>query len=205
MALVPAKKKGEDACCLQILHSCSSNHSWASDLFQVSRKDHRYLQEIEMREEGGTPSIVGAVRCGLVFQLKAAIDHDYLRLREEQLCRCVQDDQTTNFQWQVEWRVSTCTKCSWMPEFYGLLAEDRESHGKLSLKEQLEAVALRSGVGVKGPPWLKLSERNGPRHAVCKVCNWWVVRATNWTLKGHLGSRNSGSAAGRVRAFAVHI
>ncbi|KAH9373373.1 hypothetical protein HPB48_018426 [Haemaphysalis longicornis] len=49
---------------------------------------------------------------------------------------------------------------------------NRESHGKLSLKEQLEAVALRSGVGVKGPPWLKLSERNGPRHAVCKVCNW---------------------------------
>lgn len=60
-------------------------------VFFVSRKDHRYLQEIEMREEGGTPSIVGAVRCGLVFQLKAAIDHDYLRLREEQLCRKMWD------------------------------------------------------------------------------------------------------------------
>ncbi|XP_077518736.1 uncharacterized protein LOC144128846 [Amblyomma americanum] len=56
-------------------------------VFFVSRKDHRYLQEIEMREEGGTPSIVGAVRCGLVFQLKAAIDQEFLISKEEQLCR----------------------------------------------------------------------------------------------------------------------
>ncbi|XP_037284800.2 uncharacterized protein LOC119177604 [Rhipicephalus microplus] len=56
-------------------------------VFFVSRKDHRYLQEIEMREEGGTPSIVGAVRCGLVFQLKAAIDQEFLSSKEEKLCR----------------------------------------------------------------------------------------------------------------------
>lgn len=61
--------------------------SGGGSVFFVSRKDHRYLQEIEMREEGGTPSIVGAIRCGLVFQLKAAVDHEFLLSREEKLCR----------------------------------------------------------------------------------------------------------------------
>lgn len=37
---------------------------------QVSRTSHRYLQEHEMREEGGTPNIVGCIRAGLAFQLK---------------------------------------------------------------------------------------------------------------------------------------
>jgi selenocysteine lyase/cysteine desulfurase len=39
-------------------------------VFFVSRTSHRYLQENEMREEGGTPNIVGSIRAGLVFQLK---------------------------------------------------------------------------------------------------------------------------------------
>ncbi|XP_064481977.1 uncharacterized protein LOC135394871 isoform X2 [Ornithodoros turicata] len=56
-------------------------------VFFVSRTGHRYLKEIEMREEGGTPSIVGAIRCGLVFQLKDSIDPSALELREEELCR----------------------------------------------------------------------------------------------------------------------
>ena len=30
----------------------------------------RYLANLEEREEGGTPDIVGAVRCGLVFQVR---------------------------------------------------------------------------------------------------------------------------------------
>ena len=37
---------------------------------QVTENSHRYLKEIEMREEAGTPAIVGAIRAGLVFQLK---------------------------------------------------------------------------------------------------------------------------------------
>ena len=36
----------------------------------MRREDHRYLKQIEMREEGGTPSVVGAIRAGLVMQLK---------------------------------------------------------------------------------------------------------------------------------------
>ena len=46
----------------------------------MTENSHRYLKEIEMREEAGTPAIVGAVRAGLVFQLKQAlyITNNYL-------------------------------------------------------------------------------------------------------------------------------
>jgi len=39
----------------------------------VNADEHRYLDVIEEREEGGTPDIVGAIRAGLVFQLKQAV------------------------------------------------------------------------------------------------------------------------------------
>lgn len=39
----------------------------------VNAHEHRYLDVIEEREEGGTPDIVGAIRAGLVFQLKQAV------------------------------------------------------------------------------------------------------------------------------------
>lgn len=39
----------------------------------VNASEHRYLDVIEEREEGGTPDIVGAIRAGLVFQLKQAV------------------------------------------------------------------------------------------------------------------------------------
>ncbi|KAI8510856.1 hypothetical protein Bbelb_117720 [Branchiostoma belcheri] len=39
-------------------------------VFFVSRETHRYLQNVETREEGGTPAIVESIRAGLVFQLK---------------------------------------------------------------------------------------------------------------------------------------
>ena len=39
----------------------------------VTPTRHKYLSNIEAREEGGTPDIVGAIRCGLVFKLKTDI------------------------------------------------------------------------------------------------------------------------------------
>jgi hypothetical protein len=36
----------------------------------VTDKDHRYLSNLQEREEGGTPNILGSIRAGLVFQLK---------------------------------------------------------------------------------------------------------------------------------------
>ncbi|XP_070553700.1 LOW QUALITY PROTEIN: uncharacterized protein [Ptychodera flava] len=60
-------------------------------VFFVTRDTHRYLQQIEMREEGGTPDIVGSIRAGLVFQLKEAVGADVIMAREHELCRRATD------------------------------------------------------------------------------------------------------------------
>ncbi len=57
----------------------------------VSPLDHRYVTDLELREEGGTPAIVESIRAGLVFQLKEqiganvieAIDEKYRRMAFE--------------------------------------------------------------------------------------------------------------------------
>ncbi|HXM58375.1 MAG TPA: aminotransferase class V-fold PLP-dependent enzyme [Candidatus Dormibacteraeota bacterium] len=49
----------------------------------VNPMEHRYLDDPVQREEGGTPAIVEAIRCGLVFQLKAAVGEAEIRRREE--------------------------------------------------------------------------------------------------------------------------
>lgn len=53
----------------------------------VNAVDHRYLNDPEHREEGGTPAIVESIRAGLVFQLKNAVGTDVIRAREEDLVR----------------------------------------------------------------------------------------------------------------------
>jgi selenocysteine lyase/cysteine desulfurase len=53
----------------------------------VNPAEHVYLGDVEHREEGGTPSIIGAVRAGLVFKLKhevgadviGELEHGYIR------------------------------------------------------------------------------------------------------------------------------
>ncbi len=40
-----------------------------------------------MREEGGTPSIIGAIRAGMTFQLKEAVGTDVIREREKNIIR----------------------------------------------------------------------------------------------------------------------
>ncbi len=49
----------------------------------VNPLEHVYLQDIERREEGGTPDIVGSIRAGLVFGLKQSVGTDTIREREE--------------------------------------------------------------------------------------------------------------------------
>lgn len=49
----------------------------------VNPNDHRYLDDIEHREEGGTPAIIESIRAGLIFQLKHAVGADRIRDLEE--------------------------------------------------------------------------------------------------------------------------
>lgn len=58
----------------------------------VNAFDHRYLDDITHREEGGTPSIIGAIRCGLVFQLKESVGGEVIRKREHSFIRRAVDE-----------------------------------------------------------------------------------------------------------------
>ena len=42
-------------------------------VFYATGEGHRYLANLEEREEAGTPNILGAIRSGLVFQLMEAV------------------------------------------------------------------------------------------------------------------------------------
>lgn len=49
----------------------------------VNPTEHRYLDDLVHREEGGTPAIVESIRAGLVFQLKQAVGVATIKEREE--------------------------------------------------------------------------------------------------------------------------
>ena len=53
----------------------------------VNPSAHRYLEDPEHREEGGTPDIIGSIRAGLAFQLKGAVGTDEIERREESFIR----------------------------------------------------------------------------------------------------------------------
>ncbi|HVM35083.1 MAG TPA: aminotransferase class V-fold PLP-dependent enzyme [Actinomycetota bacterium] len=56
-------------------------------VWYVNPLEHRYLDEVEHREEGGTPAIVESIRAGVVFQLKTTVGADAIRRREESFIR----------------------------------------------------------------------------------------------------------------------
>ncbi len=53
----------------------------------VNPSEHRYLEDPEHREEGGTPAIVESIRAGMVLQLKEAVGVDLIQERERSFIR----------------------------------------------------------------------------------------------------------------------
>ena len=53
----------------------------------VNQLEHMYLDDVEHREEGGTPAIIESIRAGLVFQLKEAVGVEVIRAHEHDLVR----------------------------------------------------------------------------------------------------------------------
>ncbi|SFZ84792.1 Selenocysteine lyase/Cysteine desulfurase [Devosia enhydra] len=49
----------------------------------VTAHSHRYVADAERREEAGTPNVMGDIRAGLVFQLKADIGHETISALEQ--------------------------------------------------------------------------------------------------------------------------
>ena len=73
----------------------------------MTPSDHRYFKEAELREEGGTPAIVGSIRAGLVVQLKEAVGSEEIIVRERETVRRVL------FEWSqvpqvTHWIVENC-------------------------------------------------------------------------------------------------
>ena len=62
----------------------------------VNPNEHRYVDDIETREEGGTPAIVESIRAGLVFQLKHAVGSERIRDLEESFITRAIDSWSTN-------------------------------------------------------------------------------------------------------------
>ena len=53
----------------------------------VNPSEHLYLEDVEHREEGGTPAIVESIRAGLVFGLKQEVGVEAIRAREDSFIR----------------------------------------------------------------------------------------------------------------------
>jgi selenocysteine lyase/cysteine desulfurase len=51
----------------------------------VTPEDHVYVQDIERKEEGGTPAIVESIRAGLVFSLQQQVGIDAIQAREAEV------------------------------------------------------------------------------------------------------------------------
>ena len=49
----------------------------------VTDTDHRYHEDPEVREEGGTPAIIESIRAGMVFKLKMTVGVDFIMNKEE--------------------------------------------------------------------------------------------------------------------------
>ena len=53
----------------------------------VNPSEHVYLDDVEHREEAGTPAIIESIRAGLVFQLKEAVGVEVIRAHETDYVR----------------------------------------------------------------------------------------------------------------------
>jgi hypothetical protein len=62
----------------------------------VNHNQHRYLSDVEHREEGGTPAIIEAIRAGLVFKLQRDVGIELIRAREESFIRRAIDRWSKN-------------------------------------------------------------------------------------------------------------
>ncbi len=65
-------------------------------VWYVNPVEHRYLEDPEQREEGGTPEIVGSIRAGLVFMVKRTVGEDLIGDQEAGFIRRAIDSWSGN-------------------------------------------------------------------------------------------------------------
>ncbi|MDG1484083.1 MAG: aminotransferase class V-fold PLP-dependent enzyme [Myxococcota bacterium] len=116
----------------------------------VTAWGHRYVQDIVRREEGGTPDIIGSIRAGLVFQLKAAVGEDVIRTHEGDFIRRAIDTWDAHegihiLGNQDAWRLSIVS--------FQIRHRDRYLHHTfvVALLNDLFGIQARSGCSCAGP------------------------------------------------------
>ncbi|KAG8181065.1 hypothetical protein JTE90_014777 [Oedothorax gibbosus] len=140
-----------------ILQNAVPSEPGGGTIFFVSRYTHRYLKDVEMREEGGTPSIVGAIRAGMAFQLKEAVGCTVISKREEEICRMV-FDRLKNI---PELKILGNTSVSRLPIFSFVIYHTKSNlylhHNFVcALLNDLYGIQTRSGCACAGPYALDL-------------------------------------------------
>ncbi len=116
----------------------------------VGPTEHRYLEDLTHREEGGTPDIIGAIRAGLVFQLKEAVGIDFIRRQEDTFVREAIDRWRKNANLQILGNpdVPRLSIVSFMVRF-----GDRYLHHNfvVTLLNDLFGIQARGGCSCAGP------------------------------------------------------
>ena len=62
----------------------------------VDEQSHAYVEDIEAREEGGTPDIIGSIRAGLAFSVKDMVGTNLIAKREHSISKHVMQKLTAH-------------------------------------------------------------------------------------------------------------
>ncbi|MEM9193265.1 MAG: aminotransferase class V-fold PLP-dependent enzyme [Myxococcota bacterium] len=117
----------------------------------VNEAEHRYVDNPEVREEGGTPAILESIRAGLVFQLKDAVGVEAIRHHEETFISRAIDRWGAHPQIEIlgnpdAWRLSIVS-------FVIRYDESRYLHHNFvaTLLSELFGIQARAGCSCAGP------------------------------------------------------
>ena len=121
----------------------------------VNPTEHDYLLDIEHREEGGTPDIIGAIRAGLVFQLKDAMGTERIRELEEDWVRRAIDawEQNPNLYILGDHEAERLSIVSFVVRHVGKDGEQGFLHHNyvVALLNDLFGIQSRGGCSCAGP------------------------------------------------------
>ena len=125
----------------------------------VTRTYTEYTKDVEAREEAGTPDILGAIKTGLVFELKRAVGDDTIHAREMQLTQKFIE----RFRGNQALLVLGPTDVPRLPIFAFLifvptLDKYLHHHFVCSLLNDLFGIQVRSGCSCAGPYVLVIDE-----------------------------------------------
>ena len=116
----------------------------------VTPEDHVYVQDIERKEEGGTPAIVESIRAGLVFSLQQQVGIDTIQARETEMAEVVMARLRANPNIEILGSVHAHRLPIFSMRFWHA---ERELHYGfvVSLLNDLFGIQVRGGCSCAGP------------------------------------------------------